>query len=256
MTHLHVQRSGQGPLLLLLHGIGSSRTSWSKQIDRLQGEFTCVAPDLPGYGDSPDPVLPGLDGFVAAIAGVLEGRSAHVVGVSFGALAALALVRRHPALVQSLILSDATLGRARLPEAERARWLQGRLALANELATRSLERAAEIASPQAPPHVIEEIAMHMRRARPAGYIEVAKAIAATDAEPWLREVEQPALVICGEDDSVTGLATSQTLVRQLRRARLVTIAAAGHAPHIEQADRFASALRGFLAEPASSLTPP
>jgi pimeloyl-ACP methyl ester carboxylesterase len=256
MTQLHVERNGQGPSLLLLHGISSSRTSWSKQIDRLQGDFTCIAPDLPGYGDSPDPLLPGLDGFAAAIAGVLEGRSAHVVGVSFGALAALALARRHPALVQSLILSDATLGRARLPEAERERWLQGRFALASELASRSMERAAEIASPQAPAQVIEEIAMHMRRARPAGYIEVARAIAATDAEPWLREIEQPALVICGEDDGVTGLAVSQTLVRHLRHARLVTIAAAGHAPHIEQPDRFATAVRSFLAEAGSSLTQP
>lgn len=254
MTRLHVHRSGQGTLLLLLHGIGSSRTAWSKQIDRLQGEFTCIAPDLPGYGDSPDPAASGLDGIVDEIAGVLDGESANVVGVSFGALAALTLAHRHPALVRSLILADATLGRARLPEDERERWLQSRFALANDLVSRSVERAAEIASPHAPAHVVEEIAMHMRRARPKGYIEVARAIAATDAEPWLRDIQLPALVICGEDDGVTGLAVSRTLARELPDARLETIAAAGHAPHIEQPDQFASAVRGFLTEQAACST--
>ena len=48
---------------------------------------------------------------------------------------------------------------------------------------------------------------------------------------------QPALVICGEDDGVTGLTVSKRLVDALQDARLVTIDAAGHAPHIERPDR-------------------
>lgn len=248
MARLHVHRRGQGPPLLLLHGIGSSCTAWSRQIDRLQADFTCLAPDLPGYGDSPDLASPGLDGIVASVVDVLDGAPAHVVGVSFGALIAISLAHRHPTLVRSLVLSDATLGRAWMPEAERARWLQNRVALANDLVVRSTERAAEIASPRAATAVVEEIAMHMRRARPSGYIEIARAIAATDAEPWLRDIAQPALVVCGEDDGVTGLAVSRRLADALPDARLVTVDAAGHAPHIEQPDRFAAAVREFLGE--------
>jgi len=248
MARLNVLRRGRGPLLLLLHGIGSSCTAWTRQTDRLQGDFTCMAPDMPGYGDSPDVAAPGLDGIVETVADVLDGRPAHVVGVSFGALVAISLAHRRPALVRSLVLSDATLGRALMPDAERARWLQNRVALANDLVSRSTERAAEIASPRAPVSVVDEIALHMRRARPSGYIEVAKAIADTDAEPWLHEIAQPALVICGADDGVTGLAVSQRLAASLRDARLVTIDAAGHAPHIEQPDRFAEAVRSFLIE--------
>jgi 3-oxoadipate enol-lactonase len=250
MTDLHVHRSGQGPLLLFLHGIGSSCTAWSHQIDRLRADFTCIAPDMPGYGDSPDPAGSGLDSFVEEIAGVLNGESAHVVGVSFGALVALGLGYRRPELVRSLTLADATLGRAYLPDDERERWLQGRFAIAHNLVARSTERAAEIASPHAPVHVIDEIAMHMRRARPKGYVEVAKAIADVDAKNWLAHINKPSLVICGEDDGVTGLAVSRTLAEKLPDARLVTITAAGHAPHIEQPDQFAAAVRTFLAKRA------
>src|SRR4051812_10578850 len=101
-TRLAVHRSGQGPLLLLLHGIGSSRTAWGPQVERLEGRFTCIAPDMPGYGDSDDPSAQGLDAIVADIAGVLDGQGAHIAGVSFGALAALTIAHRHPALVKSL----------------------------------------------------------------------------------------------------------------------------------------------------------
>lgn len=245
-NHLHAVRGGQGPLLLLLHGIGSSGTAWTRQIDSLGWDFSCIAPDLPGYGSSPDPAGEGLDSLVDEIAGALEGRPAHVVGVSFGALSALRMAVRHPALVRSLVLSDATLGRAMLPAADRARWLAHRQQLSGELAGRSRERAAEIAGPGAPPEVVEQIAAHMRRARPAGYLAVARAIAETDARAWLDEVAQPALVICGEHDQVTGLDVSRTLCAQLPGARLVTIAGAGHAPHIEQPEQFAQAVRSFL----------
>ncbi len=246
MSHLNLLREGHGPRLLLLHGIGSSATAWSKQIERLRGEFTCIAPDLPGYGDSPDAADAGLESIVAEIASVLEGQRAHVLGVSFGALAALGMARFRPDLVETLVLSDATLGRAYLPQDERKTWLRGRERLAHELATRSVERAAEIAGRNAPSEAIEEIARHMRRARPQGYMTVARAIADTDARPWLDSIDKPALILCGEDDRVTGMDVSRVLSEKLRHSTLLSIPGAGHAPHIEQPDRFAQAVREFL----------
>lgn len=245
---LGVTREGQGPALLLLHGIGSSRTAWDKQIERLRDAFTCIAPDLPGYGDSPAGNVPGLAAIVERVAAVLEGKPASVVGVSFGALVSLALARQEPSLVKSLILADATLGRAGDSVEERRRWLAHRHALANDLTARSLERAAEIAAPDAPRAIISDIAAHMRRARPEGYIAVAEAIAATDAEPWLGEINQPALVVCGEHDRVTGLRVSRTLAQNLPHARLMTMAGVGHAPHIEKPDDFAAHIRDFMNE--------
>ena len=246
MSRLHVLRAGKGPTLLMLHGIGSSATAWSGQMERLSGQFTCVAPDLPGYGDSPDPRGPGLDSIVDDVANVLDGEPAHMLGVSFGALTAIALAAFRPALVHTLVLSDATLGRATLDDAARARWLQHREALAHDLQARSVERAAEIAGQAAPQAVIEAIAGHMRRARPAGYLAVARAIATTDAQPWLARITQPALILCGEDDRVTGMDVSSRLAEALPDARMLKIEGAGHAPHIEQPDRFAAAVWAFL----------
>jgi pimeloyl-ACP methyl ester carboxylesterase len=232
----------------MLHGIGSSGTSWARQIARLGDAFHCIAPDLPGYGDAADPSgEPSLETFVAFAEQRTGGTPVHVVGVSFGALIALAFARRRPDLVRSLVVADATLGRGALPPAEREAWLAGRFALAADLQVRADERAREIAGPDATPDALAEIAANMRRARPAGYRYVAEVIARTDATPWLGEIEVPALVVCGEHDGVVGLALSRTIAERLPGSRLVTIARAGHAPHIEEPDAFAAAVRTFVA---------
>jgi aspartate dehydrogenase len=244
---LHAMRAGAGPTLLLLHGIGSSASSWQPQFDRLAGDYALIAPDLRGYGDSADPSgPPSLDAVADELATLLDGAPAHVVGVSFGALAALALVRRHPRLVRSLVLSDTTLGRGFLGPAERAAWVDGRYALAAELQTRADERAREIAAPGAAPDVLAAIARNMRRARPAGYTYVTDIIAATDARGWLEAVSVPTLVVCGEHDGVVGLALSQTIAERIPAARLATIPGAGHAPNVENPAAFATAVRAFV----------
>ena len=235
------------PTLFMLHGIGSSGTSWRLQIARLGGEFTCVAPDLPGYGDAADPSgEPSLDRMVEMVAALAPPGPVHIVGVSFGALVALALARKQPALVRSLVVADATLGRATQPPDERRRWLEHRFALAGDLAVRADERAKEIAGPEATAGALAEIAANMRRARPAGYRYVAEVIARTDALPWLGEIRVPALIVCGEHDGVVGLALSKTIAQRIPGTRLVTVANAGHAPHIEEPDAFADAVRTFV----------
>lgn len=233
--------------MLLLHGIGSSATSWQGQLMRLGADYALIAPDLRGYGESPDPAgPPSLDAVSDDLAALLSDAPAHIVGVSFGALAALALVRRRPQLVRSLVLSDTTLGRATLPPAERRAWVEGRYRLAAELQARAGERAREIAAPGAPAAVVDEIAANMRRARPAGYRYVTDIIAATDALPWLETIAVPTLVVCGEHDTVVGFALSQTIAERIPGAQLVKIPGAGHQPNVERPAEFAAAVRAFV----------
>ncbi|MFN5717015.1 MAG: alpha/beta fold hydrolase, partial [Bradyrhizobium sp.] len=46
----HVQRMGEGPSLLLIHGTGAATHSWRDMLPLLARHFSVVAPDLPGHG--------------------------------------------------------------------------------------------------------------------------------------------------------------------------------------------------------------
>lgn len=87
----HVQQIGAGPLLLLLHGTGSSTHSWSGVMDALAGDFTLVAADLPGHGFTRGrlaggPTLPNMARAVAALLAALEeGPPSLIAGHSAGA---------------------------------------------------------------------------------------------------------------------------------------------------------------------------
>lgn len=243
---LAASRRGSGPKVVFLHGIGSSRTAWDRVIDALEGDFLCIAPDMPGYGDSPDPAGEGLGHFVETLIAFLEGEPAHFVGVSFGALLAIALAARRHDLVRSLVLIDATLGRGHLDEPACRAWLEHRKALAASIATNAEARARQIAAPGADEQTIAEIARHMRRARPEGYLAVAAAIAETDAGSWLPGLSMPALVLYGAEDQVTGRSISQRIALEMGSASITELPAAGHAPQIECPDLLARHISAFF----------
>ena len=86
----HVQMTGRGPSLLLLHGTGSSSHSWARMMPMLADKFSIVAPDLPGQGLTRDPPnsalsLPGMANAIAALLRKLNVQPTLVVGHSAGA---------------------------------------------------------------------------------------------------------------------------------------------------------------------------
>lgn len=81
--------TGSGPPLVLVHGLASSRRAWDLVVADLARDFTVVAPDLPGHGDSP--ALPServgprdLAGALGRFLDELGIGRAHLVGNSLG----------------------------------------------------------------------------------------------------------------------------------------------------------------------------
>ena len=103
--------AGTGPLLVLLHGVGLRAEAWSPVVDALSAEFTVVAPDMPGHGESPL-IAPdaALVDFVRAAAPVLD-RPAIVAGHSMGAMIALALADHAPTKVRAVLALNAIFER-------------------------------------------------------------------------------------------------------------------------------------------------
>jgi pimeloyl-ACP methyl ester carboxylesterase len=87
------QRTGSGPPLLLLHGIGLTAIVWRPVLPLLAREREVIALDLPGFGASPPgpETIDGLAHAVAAFAAQLGLERPHVAGSSLGGAVALAL---------------------------------------------------------------------------------------------------------------------------------------------------------------------
>lgn len=87
-------RQGGSPLVVLLHGWGRTHSDWDHVIDLLPEEFSILAPDLPGFGESPPPERTiGAYGYGAALPALIEGVGHSdrivLVGHSFGGRVAL-----------------------------------------------------------------------------------------------------------------------------------------------------------------------
>ncbi len=95
---LSATRTGTGPPLLLLHGIGSARQDWATLLPHLTCDFDVLAVDLPGHGES-EPVdgRPTVGALTDAVEADLDARglrTVHVFGNSLGGRVALELARR------------------------------------------------------------------------------------------------------------------------------------------------------------------
>jgi len=96
-TVLAYDRAGCGEPLLLLHGLGSARTTWLPLMSQLRRRFDVLAVDLPGHGCSPalprtEPATPGrLAATVAALLDQLGLDRVHVMGNSLGGWVGLEL---------------------------------------------------------------------------------------------------------------------------------------------------------------------
>lgn len=108
---LHVQFSGQGPNLVMLHSGGMSGRQWRKLAEALSDRYRVVLPDFLGSGGNP--AWPSerpfhFDQDVEEIERLLDSLQApfHLLGHSYGGLIALTLARRQPDEVASLTLYD------------------------------------------------------------------------------------------------------------------------------------------------------
>ena len=103
---------GQGPHILLIHGVGLRAEAWSEQIATLGHKYCITAVDIPGHGSSAPISLahPTLDDFVDHILPCIN-EPTIVIGHSMGAMIAIELAARQP-LVRGVVAMNAIYRRS------------------------------------------------------------------------------------------------------------------------------------------------
>ncbi|HEX4409059.1 MAG TPA: alpha/beta hydrolase [Xanthobacteraceae bacterium] len=112
-VRIHYLKAGSGPVIVLLHGWAETSSTWLDIIPKLAQNYTVIAPDLRGYGDSSHV----MDNFDQRDVGAdiqellaLEGIKQYVVvGHDLGAHIAFYMATKYPESVQKLVLLDSVV---------------------------------------------------------------------------------------------------------------------------------------------------
>jgi pimeloyl-ACP methyl ester carboxylesterase len=244
---------GSGMPLVLLHAFPLDRSMWKPQLMGLSEVARVIALDLPGFGESGSPAAFSIEGVADTVADFLTELKipkAVVCGLSMGGYVALALARKHPNKLAGLILADT---RAGVDDSTAKANRTKSIALVNEKGNAALfdtilQRVLSDKTRAEKPELIEWLKVVVVKQSTA---TVAAALAALrdrpDANPGLKDISVPTLVIVGEFDTVTPPLSAANLSAQIRRSTLLYIPGAGHVSNAENPDAFNAAVCGFIA---------
>ena len=258
---------GDGPVLVLLHGLASDCETWDRSIGPLaQAGLRVIALDLLGHGQSDKPNRSYLlDDFADSLRGFLDElgiTAATIAGHSLGGAVASYFGGRHPRYVERLVLVAAGgLGREVHPML-RAAALPIAPALLNVAAHRRLHHFYAHPRLHRALRLTPDNLINLRRAgRALGTVEGRVAFFAA-----LRGVIEPSgqrgsfldmgtlaahvptLLVWSEQDPVIPVAHARAANAQLSGSRLVVFPGGGHEPHRRQAVQFAEAVAAFVRE--------
>jgi pimeloyl-ACP methyl ester carboxylesterase len=251
---------GEGPPLLLVHGLGGAASNWTELVPLLRTRHRLLVPDLPGHGGSTAlPAVSGLEPFADRVALVAEREGmlpAPVIGHSLGGMVVLRLALRRPEAVQALVLAAGAglsignvWGRQLLSIFTSVR--PGRLAARHHArVSRSplLRRLVFGFVSVADPVGLTDEAVEGFLAGQLLHTDVDsawQALRRDDPRQELEHVRCPVLVLWGSEDVQLPLDDAFEYTRRLR-ARLRVIPGCGHLLIGERPDACAEAIESFL----------
>ena len=246
---LAVEIDGQGPVVLLVHGLGGTSNFYQPQAEVLAESFRVIRPDLEGSGRSPVTGPLSIDGLaddLAALLDQLDVDNARVVGHSLGTLVVRTLAARHPTKVSALAL----LGAVRPPapagqEATRARAAtvreQGMAAVAPTIVANATSEATRRDRPEVAAFVRELL----MRQDPEGYARSCEALAAA-TDPGPVDAALPLLMLTGDVDKVGPPEASHELAAAHGNATVEVFPDCGHWTALEAVRATTDQLEKFL----------
>lgn len=241
-----------GPVVLLLHGGGSSSAGYRAQLAGLQDRYRLIAWNAPGFGNS-TPLAharPDTSAYVAAAVGLLKALGvtelAVLVGSSWGSVIAMALAQPSGFPVHSLVLSAPNTARGNLDAAEqREQALQAALALGRTSFDQERSLIADrLLAPGAPP-LVREHTMRLRDATtPQGWAQAIGMLFTVYTPPLLAQVPARVTIVVGSEDKVAPEPAHAAVLHAARPdAGYVRLDGIGHMPKLEAPAAFNRVIR-------------
>ncbi len=245
------RREGEGPPVLLLHGVGGDGTHWDAIARALRERASVITMDLRGHGRSERIGAPVTAHDLAqdAVTVLDEAGVAccAVAGFSLGGAVALALALDHPERVSKLAVIGTVCGRTR---EERSRALdriellreQGVAALAEANRSRWFTDAFQAAHPD----IVAQRVAQVEACDPASYGYAFAVFCTADFADRLHEIRVPTLVLTGENDVAATPRMAQLMGDRVAGAQVRVLEGLRHSVLIEAPGKVATELARFL----------
>ena len=265
-----------GLVFVLAHGLGGRWQHWRENIPELAEHGRVIAVDLPGFGRS-GPPLGGysIDAFADAIAELVQQLNLPkvvFVGHSLGGALAVRFARRHPDLVDAVVLAAGTvqafaavlgLQRAgydllRRPATIAATYfevLTAGLPVPAFVRTQLVERPRlrrlflwpYLYRPEALP--AESVALLVDGVGARGVLPTARAVGRLRPGQWLAQASCPVLAIGADHDPIAPLTELARFAELVPGARTVVLEGTGHMVMLERASAFTAEVVDFAKQP-------
>lgn len=230
-TRVSYQVLGDGPPLILVHGLSGSMRWWVHNVQTLAQDYCVYLVDLPGFGTMRRVrarfALINVAQWLLAWMEAVGIRKAHLVGHSMGGYICLWIAAHHPEVVARLVLiSPSVLSKIRsvlgytLPLLQAIRYLTVGFFFI--------------------------LAYDALRAGPLTLLRASKDLLSHDAQQDIKLVTAPTLLVWGENDTLVPPAVGHILRQQMPQSRLLILKRAGHVSMYDRPLEFNSAVEAFL----------
>jgi pimeloyl-ACP methyl ester carboxylesterase len=244
--------SREGLPVVFLHGLGGSSKSWEPQLRNLGDRYHCIAPDLPGYGASPETAPMSLSAWADALARLFDAMKLDrvvLVGHSLGGMLAQEFMIDHAARVSKLLLSCTSPAFGRKDGEFQKQFISARLKKLEQGGTMrdvAEEATPTLFSPSASREAIDSAIATMWQVPEKTYRAALDCLVAFDRKEALTRIGVPTLLLSAEHDRAAPPVVMERMAEKIPHARHVTMSGLGHLPNIEAPERFDREVTAFI----------
>lgn len=238
---IHFTETGNGPALILLHGLGSESSEWARVSGPLARKRRVVTPDQIGFGQSDKPFvryrIGTLVSFLEGLYQELKIDRASIVAHGVSGTVAAAFTLAYPQLVERLVL----IGAGFLYNGQNASVL-------NPATRDEARRLVTLARYEADALVADQVFAESMRSGFANQALIESMGRGEDLlDGRLSGLRHSTLIVWGREDRLTPVAIAERVHADIAGSQVVILERCGHAPHQEQPEQLTAVVDKFLA---------
>ena len=247
---IHYSKSGEGKVIVLLHGFCENSTCFNRQVFFLQQNFCVITPDLPGAGLSEATDSPTMESMADEVYQVLQKEnisSCVMLGHSMGGYVTLAFAKKYPHLLKAFGLLHSTAFAD--SEERKIKRIQAIRVIEEKGADFFVQNFIPplFSTSFTDKKIIEEFVIEGKRTTQKGLTQALMAMRSRpDSISFLEQTPLPVLFIAGKNDMLIPAKDIFYQSSLCKQSEIIYLENSAHLGFIEEPEKFSNAINDFV----------